>query len=158
MTLSRLIENAVVSDLNRDNRIGQFTIRIHDYPGAKDGQDNPAQEPEKMAISVSARETSEIFGTGIKKMAVSVEIRASLAVDPSAGNLIDEVESAVSSRLQPSYSSFNNAGNPITGREAAFSSPRHKVYGIEATSVTRSESGLERVRVVNRTFTATLLQ
>lgn len=155
MTLSSHIEQAVINDLSRDDRIAQFNPRPHDYPGSKSGDTPPTAEPQKLTITVSAREISEFFGTGIKRVGVQVELRASKAADSAIGNLLDEIESAVSARLQPSYTAPLPGG--ATGRENAFSGAQHKVFGITAEGLTRTESGLERVRVVNRTFIATLI-
>src|SRR6266850_1095594 len=145
MTLSRLLEQSIIADLSKDSRIAEFPIQTHDNPRAKSGDNPTGGEPAPFVTTVSAREVSEQFGTGIKKMAVSVELRASLAVDPNIGQLLDEIESAVSARLQPSYPVVG-----VTGREGIFSSLKHKVFGIIADGVTRTESNLERVRVVNR--------
>jgi hypothetical protein len=155
MTLSRLIELAIIADLNRDSRIAEFPILIHDNPGAKAGDNPSSGTPSKLVTTVSVKEGGEIFGTGIKKMAVAVEIRSSLAADPNVGSLLDAIEAAVSARLQPSYTAPLNVG--VTGREAEFSGPQHKVFGITAEGVSRTENNLERVRVVNRTFIATLI-
>jgi hypothetical protein len=155
MTLSRLLEQTIIADLSKDSRIAEFPIQIHDNPGAKAGDTPTGGEPARFVTTVSVKESGEIFGTGIKKMAVSVELRASLATDSSIGQLLDEIESAVSARLEPSYTAVLPGG--ATGRENAFSGPRHKVFGIVADSVARTESNLERIRVVNRTFIATLI-
>lgn len=155
MTLSRFIEQAIIVDLEKDARIAEYPIHIHDNPGAKAGDTPTGGEPAKLVTTVSVKEGAEIFGTGIKKMTVNVEIRGSLAADPLIGTLVDEIESAVSSRLQPSYTAELPVG--VTGREAVFSGPKHKVFGITAEGVTRTENNLERIRTVNRTFIATLI-
>ena len=159
MTLVSLIEQTIIGDLLKDSRIGVFPPRGHDYPAAKSGDDTLGSgfQPQQMTIAVTCREVKDsFFGGQVKDIDVQVEIRMAKSQDPTDGNLIDEVESAVSARLQPSLTVLNPASTQ-PNRELAFSSSRHTVLGIINKGVTRTDYGLERVRVVQRTFIAMLL-
>lgn len=158
MNLTSLIETSVVSDLAQDSRIAQFPINVRGKTTAKSGDESPTAQPALLTTTVSAREVSEFFGTGIKRVAVEVEIRTSLASDARPNSaLLDEIESAVNARLQPSYPVCNSSNVPITGRETDFSGPKHKVFGITADGIDRGQAGLEQWRTVKRMFIATLL-
>ena len=161
MTLTSLIEQTIIGDLMKDSRIAAFPPRPHDYPAAKSGDDTlgSGSQPQQMTISVTCTEAGDAFfgaGGAVQNINVEVELRMAKSQDPTDGNIIDEVESALSARLQPSYTVLNPSSTQ-PNRELAFSSSRHTVLGIINKGVSRRDYGLERVRVVQRTFIALLL-
>lgn len=157
MTLSRLIELAIVTDLSNWSQLSQFLIQIHDNPGSKDGDQQYGGQPQPFVITVTAQDTGPaIYGTLIKNISVQVELRSNIAADQTSGALLDSAERLVSDRLQADYV-VTDAFGVQHNRLAEFSGPTHQVVGIIPGPVTRSESNLERIRVVNRTFKAQLL-
>jgi hypothetical protein len=152
--IEQLVEDAVISDFGKVPLLAQYPIRNHDYAGVKAGDDGFLEQEAQVVITVSATDQGDFkVGSGIRKIGVNVEIRVNEAADSFAGTLMGQLCEQVNARLQPS----GNVGLSALGqgRETAFSTAQLQVFGILANGTTaRTEQGLERIRVVPRTFIA----
>lgn len=148
MSIEGRLENAIIADLQRDPVLQAQPIRNHDYPGAIAG-DNQYTDPENPSvIIVTATDRGEFkMGSGIKNLNVEVQIRVNGAADNFGGTLLDDLTDRVRFRLMPS------PAVTAIGRENTFSQNGLKVFGITTGEITqRTESGLERIRMVPATF------
>lgn len=152
MTLETLVENAIIADLLTVALLAQYPVRNRDYAGAKAGNDTFGEEEASAVITVTAKDNGEFkIGSGIKKVGVEVEVRVNAAIEGQE-LLPDQLSEQVDLRLQVSPAVANGLG-----REFVFSTPSLKVYGILSGATTRTDEGLERIRVIVRTFIAAKL-
>lgn len=151
MTLERLVENSIISDLSQVPALAPYPIRNYDYIGQKAGDNFMGADESQVVLTVSAKDNGEFkVGSGIRKVGVEVEVRVNVAAENSDGTLLDQLSEAVQTRLQPTPNVFG-----ASGREYIFNTPSLKVFGITSAEPTqRTISNLERIRTVARTFIA----
>ncbi len=153
MSIESLLEDSVIADFQRDPLLQTQTIRKHDYGGEIGGDDQALDAESTSVIVVTATDRGEFkMGSGIRNLNVEVQIRVNGEADNFNGTLLDDLAEVVRYRLTPSSS----VSGVLPGqREAIFSGPHLKVFGIANGDVTqRIESGLERIRIVPAGFIA----
>lgn len=150
MSIEGLLEDAIIADFRRDPTLSMQTIRKHDYGQAIGGDQNPLDLEVPSVIVVTATDRGEFkIGSGIRNVNVEVQIRVNGAADNFDGTLLDTLTGLVRVRLMPSPT----VSGVISGRENAFASPNLNIFGITNGEITqRTETGLERIRVVPATF------
>ncbi len=141
MELTDLLEQTIIEDFKMDALLS-------------------VTEESKATISVSATDGGDFkTGSGIRKVLVQVEVRFNGAADDNAFTLLRDISEKVSDRLQPSANVAFAGGKAISGRESAYSNDSVKTFGILSGEPTqRTDAGLERIRVIARTFIAAQLQ
>lgn len=151
MSIEGLLEDVLIADFQRDEVLSQQTIRKHDYGGAIGGDDNLLDQEETSVIVVTAIDRGEFkMGSGIRNLAVEVQIRVNGEADSFNGTLLDNLTERARLRMMPSPTAYG-----AFGRENVFSQSGLKIFGITNGDVTqRIESGLERIRIVPATFIA----
>src|SRR5262249_40574355 len=125
-------------------------IHKHDYGGGIGGDNLDTDAEARAVIIVTAIDRGEFkMGSGIRNLAVEIQIRVNGEADQFTGDLLDNLTEKVRLRMMPSP--FVSGVNPF--REQIFSNGSLKVYGITNQDMTlRTESGLERIRTVPATF------
>jgi hypothetical protein len=154
MSITDLVEMAVIADLADEPELAAFLPKPRDNDTRLAGDDEPGEDEATLTLSVSAIDEGEFYrGSGIKRVALTVEIRHNAVAEEADRSQLDSVAELVDDRLQPS-----TAIEGVVGREAAFSSDVLKVFGIIATTPEpRENEDLIRIRRITRVFVAAQL-
>ncbi len=152
MSIESLLEDSIIADFNRDPVLQTQTIRKHDYGGMIGGDDQPTQPEATSVIVVTAIDRGEkLIGSGIRNISIEVQIRVNGEADNFDGTLLDNLTDLVRRRLTPSPTVAGTIWNPAN----TFSVTGLNVYGVtNPDATTRTEQGLERIRMVPATFIA----
>jgi hypothetical protein len=155
MSIESLVEDTIIADFQRDGTLAQHQIRKHDYGGAIGGDNQPLDQEATSVIVVTAVDRGEFkMGSGVRNVAVEVQIRVNGEADNFDGTLLDTLTELVRLRLMPSPT----VSGVIPFRETFLSNGSLKVYGITNPDITqRIEVGLERIRIVPATFVVSQL-
>jgi len=152
MSIEGLLEDSIIADFQSDPVLQQQEIHKHDYAGALGGDNQATDQEVTSVIVVTATDRGEFkIGSGIRHLNVEVEVRVNGAADNFNGTLLDSLTEKVRLRLMPSPF----ASGVIPFREATFSNPAIKVFGITNQDATqRIDKDLERIRTVAAVFIA----
>jgi hypothetical protein len=153
MSIEKLLEDTLINDFKLDAVLAQQTIRNHDYPLTLAGDETLLQQEVLAVIVVTANDRGEFkIGSGIHGLGVEVKIQVNAEADGFTGTLLDDLCDRIRLRMQPSPTVS------APGREAHFSTPSLKIFGItQQENTDRTESGFERMRTVRATIIAAQL-
>ena len=152
MSIEGLLEDSIIADFARDPLLQQQLIHKHDYAGAIGGDNQATDVESSSVIVVTATDRGEFkMGSGIRNLAIEVQIRVNGEADNFNGTLLDTITDAVRLRLMPSPT----VAGVIPFRETFLSNGSLRILGIMNGDTTpRTEQGLERIRTVPATFIA----
>src|SRR6266478_1413927 len=103
MSIESLLEDAIIADFQRDPVLQVQPIRKHDYGRALAGDNLLTDQEETSVIVVTATDRGEFkMGSGIRNLAVEIQIRVNGDADNFDGTLLDTLTELVRSRLMPS--------------------------------------------------------
>lgn len=156
MSITQLVELAVITDLEENETLRALTPKHRDHDGRLGGDDNAETDEARITIAVSAIDQGEFHqGSGIRKILVQIELRSNALAEDATAAELDSLAEIVTDRVQPS-STFPGH-SPREGSsariESYFSNANLKVFGIQAASPEpREMEDLIRVRTIARTF------
>jgi len=146
-----LVEAAVIADLMLEPDLAERLPQPHDHPGMKGGDDDEDEDERPITITVSAQARGDwkgAPGTGIKLVAVRVEIAQNVGADPSTAGpkKLGDLADKVSDRMPATHIAEHS-------RHQAFCGPRLAVYMILAGEAEpRDDEDLTRTRSITREF------
>lgn len=155
-SITELLENIIIDDLQNDQVCGNFPIQSHDFAALKSDDPNFQQE-EPVIIVVTAIDQGDWAGTwgaGVRNVRLEIEINVNVlatyylgAVALDTGKaIIDVLDERISELIQPSPTVFG-----AVGREQDLSTFELKIYGFQDHVPTeRNDLKQVRQRVIQR--------